>query len=119
MMDTAVRWTTICAGGEATSTFTGRLTVQNTSGSTVTVRLSAYQLIEFDTQPELLEYINSLAYDPGGTYPRIMYGTAAPTNGTWAVGDQMHNITPAVGAAKGWMCTVAGTPGTWVSTGNL
>ncbi len=119
VMDTAARWTTVCAGGEATSTFTSRLTIQNTSGSNVTVRLSAYQLIEFDTQPELLEYINSLAYDPGSTYPRIMYGTAAPTNGTWAVGDQMHNITPAVGTAKGWMCTVAGAPGTWVSTGNL
>jgi hypothetical protein len=45
--------------------------------------------------------------------------TAAPATGAWDVGDQSANSTPAVGQPKGWMCTVAGTPGTWVSTGNL
>jgi hypothetical protein len=47
------------------------------------------------------------------------YGTAAPVSGTWARGDQVFNTNAAVGAAKSWVCTVAGTPGTWVSTGNL
>jgi parallel beta-helix repeat protein len=45
--------------------------------------------------------------------------TAAPTVGTWAVGDEIRNSAPAVASPKGWLCTVAGTPGTWVSTGNL
>lgn len=45
--------------------------------------------------------------------------TAAPASGSWAVGDQSANPTPVVGQPKGFMCTVAGTPGTWVSTGNL
>lgn len=45
--------------------------------------------------------------------------TAAPTTGTWAVGDRVRNSAPAVGSPKGWSCTVAGTPGTWVSEGNL
>ena len=45
--------------------------------------------------------------------------TAAPATGAWDVGDQSANSTPVVGQPKGWMCTVAGTPGTWVSTGNL
>jgi hypothetical protein len=45
--------------------------------------------------------------------------TAAPTNGTWVVGDHCRNSTPSVGQPKGWFCTVAGTPGTWVSEGNL
>jgi hypothetical protein len=45
--------------------------------------------------------------------------TAAPTTGTWRVGDHVENSTPAVGQPKGWWCTVAGTPGTWVSEGNL
>jgi hypothetical protein len=49
----------------------------------------------------------------------IWQTTAAPTLGSWAVGDQSTNSTPVVGQPKGWMCTVAGTPGTWVSTGNL
>jgi hypothetical protein len=45
--------------------------------------------------------------------------SAVPTTGTWAVGDYCKNSAPAVGQPKGWYCTVAGTPGTWVSEGNL
>lgn len=40
-------------------------------------------------------------------------------NGTWEVGDRIYNSTPVVGQPKSWVCTVAGTPGTWVSEGNL
>jgi hypothetical protein len=45
--------------------------------------------------------------------------TAAPTIRTWAVGDRVFNATPSAGQPKSWVCTVAGTPGTWVSEGNL
>jgi hypothetical protein len=55
--------------------------------------------------------------------------TAAPTTGTWAQGDFVRNSTPSeLGAALskyviyGWLCTVGGTPGTFVQcrflTGN-
>lgn len=44
---------------------------------------------------------------------------AAPAVGTWVVGDRAQQLTPVVGQPKGWMCTVAGNPGTWVSEGNL
>jgi parallel beta-helix repeat protein len=44
---------------------------------------------------------------------------AAPATGTWAVGDAVEQSVPVVGNPKGWRCTVAGTPGTWVSEGNL
>ena len=47
------------------------------------------------------------------------YGAAAPVAGTWGVGDRMINSVPVVGQPKSWVCTVAGTPGTWVSEGNL
>jgi len=50
-----------------------------------------------------------------GTY----YGTAAPGSGTWTVGTYIKQATPVVGNPKGWYCTVSGTPGTWVSEGNL
>ena len=50
---------------------------------------------------------------------KVTSGTAAPTAGTWAVGDRVAQAVPAVGSPKGWLCTVAGTPGTWVSEGNL
>lgn len=49
----------------------------------------------------------------------LAYGTAAPVAGTWGVGDRMVNSVPVVGQPKAWACTVAGTPGTWVSEGNL
>ena len=55
--------------------------------------------------------------------------TSAPATGTWAVGDFIRNSAPSeLGSASskyvilGWVCTVAGTPGTWlqcrVLTGN-
>lgn len=47
------------------------------------------------------------------------YSSAIPTAGTWEVGARCINSDPAVGQPKGWSCTVAGTPGTWVSEGNL
>jgi polygalacturonase len=62
---------------------------------------------------------NMLRSLPGPTGAVESWGTAAPTAGTWAVGDHVRNTTPAVGQPKGWYCTVAGTPGTWVSEGNL
>ena len=45
--------------------------------------------------------------------------SAAPTTGTYLVGDRVVNYPPIVGQPKAWVCTVAGTPGTWVSEGNL
>lgn len=49
----------------------------------------------------------------------ICYGNAIPTAGTWTQGSIVFNALPAVASAKGWVCTVSGTPGTWVSMGNL
>lgn len=50
---------------------------------------------------------------------RVVYSTAAPTTRTWVVGDRTINSVPTVGQPKAWVCTVAGTPGTWVSEGVL
>jgi hypothetical protein len=55
----------------------------------------------------------------GAAGPRIYMGTATPIAGAFVVGDRVLNSAPAVGSPKGWACTVAGTPGTWVSEGNL
>lgn len=57
---------------------------------------------------------------PGtGIARQIWWASAAPTSGTWEVGDKVFNQIPSIGQPKGWVCTVAGTPGTWVSEGNL
>lgn len=47
------------------------------------------------------------------------YGTGIPTVGTWVKGDRIINVNATVGQPKSWVCTVAGTPGTFVSEGNL
>lgn len=48
------------------------------------------------------------------------FGSSAPVGGNnWAVGDRVIQSNPVVGQPKGWRCTVAGNPGTWVSEGNL
>jgi hypothetical protein len=43
--------------------------------------------------------------------------SAAPTTGTWRVGDIVYNSAPAAAGYIGFVCTVAGTPGTWRSFG--
>ncbi len=40
--------------------------------------------------------------------------SSIPTTGTWTVGDFFWNTNPASNNILGWICTVAGTPGTWV-----
>ncbi len=40
-------------------------------------------------------------------------GTAAPATGTWQQGDLIWNSAPAAAGTLGWVCTTAGTPGTW------
>lgn len=48
-----------------------------------------------------------------------IYGVGAPVTGTHYQCDRVINAYPAVGQPKAWVCTVGGTPGTWVSEGNL
>lgn len=45
---------------------------------------------------------------------RIMTsGTAAPTTGSHEVGEIVWNRATVAGGTPGWVCTTAGTPGTW------
>lgn len=48
-----------------------------------------------------------------------IYLTSIPVTGTYGVGDRVINSNPSVGQPKSWVCTVAGSPGTFVSEGNL
>jgi parallel beta-helix repeat protein len=49
----------------------------------------------------------------------VFYGSAAPTKGTWEKGDIMYNSMTLTTAYVGWICTSAGTPGTWKSFGAI
>ena len=50
---------------------------------------------------------------------RLISASAAPTIGTWKVGDVVLNSAPATGGVTRWSCTVSGTPGTWVAEFDL
>jgi hypothetical protein len=51
---------------------------------------------------------------------RTFYAPSAPVHAyPYLIGDRVINTAPTVGQPIAWVCTVAGTPGTWVSEGNL
>lgn len=65
-------------------------------------------------------------YFVSGTVPVVQqdgngwqWDTAAPTAQYHFVGERVMNSAPAVGSPTGWVCTAAGTPGTWAALANL
>jgi hypothetical protein len=50
---------------------------------------------------------------------RLWGYSAAPAVGTWKVGDIVLNNAPTAGGTIGWVCTTAGTPGTWKTWGAI
>ncbi|HNG01970.1 MAG TPA: hypothetical protein PLQ71_08835 [Nitrospira sp.] len=78
----------------------------------------------YDQLQAFARKVNGLS---SGTFAAVDgVGTAAPTTGTWAVGDFIRNSSPSeAGAASskfvvlGWVCVTAGTPGTWVDVRTL
>ena len=85
----------------------GRTRLLSVSGTTGAIQLSGTFIGFWDG--------SSLTFGGG----RFFYSAAAPVAGTWARGDHAYNSAPAVGQPIGWICTVAGTPGTWVAMANL
>jgi hypothetical protein len=73
---------------------------------------------------EVAQKVNQVA---SGAYAGLDgQATAAPTTGTWVQGDYVVNSNPTVAGAassqyviRGWLCTVGGTPGTWVECRTL
>ncbi len=47
------------------------------------------------------------------------FSAASPSTGTWRSGDVAWNTSPAAGGTPGWVCTTAGTPGTWKAMANV
>ena len=57
-----------------------------------------------------------------GDYTQMKYrgvGSAAPTTGTWLQGDIVFDTAPVAGGTIGFVCTTAGTPGTWKTWGAI
>jgi hypothetical protein len=68
-----------------------------------------------DIVPGVLEFQQGFKFN-GSTWAS---GTAAPVSGTWARGDIVWNSAPSAAGSPGWVCTLAGTPGTWKAMANI
>ncbi|HYW17455.1 MAG TPA: right-handed parallel beta-helix repeat-containing protein [Allosphingosinicella sp.] len=55
----------------------------------------------------------------GASARAIDYGSGPPSSGHHAAGELVYNIAPAPGGKVGWVCTSAGTPGTWKAFGAI
>ena len=62
---------------------------------------------------------DSAATEVNGILGKLSFGAAAPTVGLHAHGEIVFNSAPASGGVPGWVCTTAGTPGTWRAFGVL
>jgi hypothetical protein len=80
-----------------------------------------------DESAELQEVLREMALAINSEVGRD--STAVPSSGTWAAGTFVRNSAPAEAGSSpnkyvviGWICTVSGTPGTWLAcrclTGN-
>lgn len=84
----------------------------------------------------LVSYLGLPAiYDLGATVPsvsnvgagvaafvpetHVQRANQAPTVGTWPIGYKLHARAPAAAGFEGWICTTAGTPGTWKEFGAI
>ena len=48
-----------------------------------------------------------------------MVAAAAPSSGTYQVGDVVFGTVPVAGGTIGWVCVTAGSPGTWKTWGSI
>jgi hypothetical protein len=71
------------------------------------------------TAKNIVEWLTGTTYVVNANSTVTTQGSAVPTSGTWKLGDIVWNTTPASGGTPGWVCTVAGTPGTWKAMANL
>jgi hypothetical protein len=111
----------VISGGTIANLTIGNYAANKISNLLVTTsytNTSAFTHINNVTGPGGTPIPNTIA-GIDGVSKQITHANAAPASGTWAVGDIVFNQTPSVGNPAGWMCIVAGTPGTWKAMGNL
>ncbi len=71
----------------------------------------------YDILRQLEDQINNLTEGRASAYHGA--ATAAPTTGAWVVGDWIKVSNPTSGGYFGYVCTVAGSPGTWKGFGTI
>ena len=120
--------TAVINGNTATYAGTTRYPIMSTSVPVgaiadmyVTENFFGSPQMPFGKRVVISENIATNLYQDANRIPgnRVLYGTAAPTSGTYGVGDITYAVTPAAGGFIGWVCTAAGTPGTWKTFGAI
>lgn len=66
----------------------------------------------------ILPTMKTNAFAIGGRNPGV-FMDVLPAAGTWQVGDIIWKATPAASGFIGWVCTTAGTPGTFKTFGTI
>jgi len=112
-------WRTYVGVGCAKVTMSDNLYFYNNEAAAADVRISSCQVVEFDTKQEAIDYANGTAYALSADVPRIRYDGAAPTTGTWRVGDMTYDMGVDAVGQVGWVCTTGGAPGTWCRFGQV
>jgi len=92
---------------------TGLIIGQTAKINRFTIGPNLYASNTVDIDPGLYTGLNTTLIKP---FPLL---AAPPATGYWFVGDTVYNSVPAAGSPQGWVCTVAGTPGTWKTMANL
>lgn len=119
--------TTVNLPDFTTDWYGGRLFIQNIGGAYATInRGGTNTLVGYGSSmiipPDAIIYFTHLN-NGGSIYPRyIRHGfDAGPpsSGGPYDDSNVIVNSSPAVGEPYGWICTVAGSPGTWAAFGQI
>ena len=76
----------------------------------LTASVSASTMYIVDSVEDIRPFVSQRA---------LRYSSAAPTSGTWVLGDKIYNSSPSASGYEGWICTSPGTPGTWKTFGAI
>lgn len=109
----------VSAGDQTSVDFIGnRVTGATDYGMRGVAATACREWRDNDLQGTLGRHLNAPT-SGGGRFAPHAYGTAAPTTGAHIVGEVVWNSAPAASGTIGWVCTTAGTPGTWKTFGAI
>lgn len=84
------------------------------SGGTSQIKLRRFTIFGID-----IDYLPATSVDYDFAAEGENVGTEAPTSGVWGVGRFVRNHAPAVREAAGWLNSVEGAPGTWLTLSGM
>jgi hypothetical protein len=101
----------------------GAVTVTPYSGDTINGASSLKLIGQYSTLHLVSEGLLTTSWvNVGSTIVgtnNMVWGSAAPSTGTWARGDVCWNTGASGGGSPGWVCSAGGTSGTWKTMANL